>query len=227
MRSKWIWGIVGGILGVSALLFLWAWTAPLSPVNDLDFRPIPSRPSYDSLLSDTASLCLKGVPASHAAVFCIVCEGYPELRETAIELQFGSIPTTMQAQPRFKKGGRQYKIVINNDPDFEGIAYDDIPFNAQVGIVAHEMAHILDYELKSTRQLAGTGFRFILSKKQQAAYEKSIDALTVRKGFGYQLKDWAQYAMYDSKASPDYKEFKRKFYLRPKQIDSLLLHLNE
>jgi len=62
----------------------------------------------------------------------------------------------------------------------------------------------------------------MLSRRGRAKYEKSIDLLTIKKGFGSELKDWAQFSVFDSKANPEYKEFKKTYYLNPKEIDSLI-----
>jgi len=46
--------------------------------------------------------------------------------------------------------------------------------------------------------------------------------LTIERGFGWQLKDWAHYSMEKSFDSEKYKEFKRKVYLDRHEIFRLL-----
>jgi len=52
----------------------------------------------------------------------------------------------------------------------------------------------------------------------QKNYEKSIDYLTIKKGFGWQLWQWSDYALNHSNATESYKDFKRKNYLNPDEI---------
>lgn len=169
---------------------------------------------------------LTGVPEEYEAVFYIACSYFPELSKVPIEINYAPIPTTMQTQPIIgsifgKQSDRKYRISINSKADFEGIFFADIPLNAQVGIVAHELAHVLDFENKNTLQILGTGVKFF-SKKSQARFEKSIDLLTIYKGLGWQLRDWAQYAMFESKASEEYKKFKKNIYLSPSEIEAII-----
>lgn len=165
---------------------------------------------------------VEGLPEQFEDVFYLTLYHYPELSGSSIEVISKPIGTTLQVQPAanfiFKrKSTRSYRIFINSNLDFEGILFKDIPYNAQVGLVAHELAHILDYKYKNTFQIIGTGLKF-LNGNSRGKYEKSIDLLTIYKGLGWQLLDWAQYAMFDSKATEDYKAFKKSNYLNPEEI---------
>jgi hypothetical protein len=80
---------------------------------------------------------------------------YPELKDCKIGFLYSNISTTMSCRPSIKSliiGEREYQIFINDYSDFEGILLQDVPLNAQIGIIGHEIAHILDYE---DRNLAG------------------------------------------------------------------------
>ena len=82
---------------------------------------------------------------------------YPELKETDIEFVHQKLTTTLAARPRmgsvFKKAGkRRYQIFINNHESCE-IPLHAAPFNAQVGVIGHELAHIVDYEKRSTNKM--------------------------------------------------------------------------
>lgn len=169
---------------------------------------------------------ISGISLNHEEAFYLALYYYPELKNTKIIIEEKSIGTTLQTQPMFgsifkNSAKRSYKISLNNNKDFEGVFFDDIPFNAQIGLVAHELAHILDYKHKSTFELIGTGMKF-LSKKGRAKYERSIDRLTVFKGFGWQLRDWADYSFNNSISDEAYKNFKKETYLSVQKIDSLI-----
>jgi len=113
---------------------------------------------------------------------------------------------------------RVYTITINNDLNFKGVLLKDAPFNAQIGVIAHELAHIIDYENKDIIGIIGRGLDY-LSDKDKAKYEQTIDMITIRQGLGWQLYDWSDFVLNKSTASTDYKEFKRKIYMTPEQIE--------
>ena len=75
---------------------------------------------------------------------------YPELEDTKISFRRRELNSTMAARPKgievFRsKGKRHYIIYINDFPSVK-IPPDSIAFNALVGILGHELAHILEYE---------------------------------------------------------------------------------
>ncbi len=191
-------------------------------LDHIQYDRVTPRLTYDSIdgQNDT-QVFVRGVPEKYKVLFSIVCTRFPELANENIRFRLKNINTTMTARPSLMFWKRKYYITINNDDQFRGIHFDRIPFNAQVGLIAHEMCHILDYRHKSWWRLIQTGLGLLIDR-HKIAYEKSIDLLTIKKGFGYQLKDWAQYAMFDGKATPEYKNFKKIHYLNPDQIDSII-----
>jgi hypothetical protein len=161
------------------------------------------------------------LPQGYELPALIAFSYYPQLCTLDVKFAVGKINTTMQCQPRFGslvgKEGRVYEILINDDSTFGGVLLQDVPFNAQIGVIGHELAHIVDYEAHSSLGIAGIGLDY-LSEKGKTRIEHSVDSITVRAGLGWQLYDWAYFVLEQSKASPAYKAFKRKVYLQPKQI---------
>lgn len=164
---------------------------------------------------------INAVPKKYYHLFNEVCFYFPELKNETIELQLNNISTTMQARPKSILKLNSYVVVINSDIKFKGIQFDDVPPNAKLGIIAHELCHLLDYKNKSIVKLAQTGIGFIFSNGR-IKYERAIDLMTIKKGFGKELKDWSQYSIYDSKANEDYKQFKKTNYLNPSEIEKLI-----
>lgn len=145
---------------------------------------------------------------------------YPELKDEHIEFKYSKEATTMAARPVPLSvfGKRRYIILVNNCPEFRGIRLDSVPYNAQVGIVGHELAHIVDYQRQNPFGVLLTLFRYA-DKKRRPLFEKEIDLQTIQRGLGWQLYDWANYAMYlDTTCDEPYKEFKRETYLTPEAI---------
>jgi hypothetical protein len=163
----------------------------------------------------------KSFISSYEKQSLIALSYYPELQMVHIEFIFGNINTTMSCRPTFKSmlyGERHYQIFINNNPEFEGILLQDVPFNAQIGVIGHEFAHVFDYETRSFTGVLQRGLNY-LTRNGKKTYERSIDKLTIQKGLGWQLYDWADFSMYKSeKATDKYKDFKRDIYMSPEEI---------
>lgn len=174
---------------------------------------------------------ISGVPPKHEEPIFLALSYYPELTDIAIEFVFKKIKTTMATRPTIgsylkRTGNRKYRILINDNKEgFDGILFENIPYNGQIGIVSHELAHIVDFEHRNTWQLLGVGVKF-MNKKGRASFEKTIDLLTIYKGMGWQLRDWAACAMGGCPgATPDYVAFKRSNYLSPAEIEKEITKL--
>lgn len=147
---------------------------------------------------------------------------YPDLKDIPIHFVYSHEKTTMASRPdvsSFLKGDRAYNVFINNDTTFEGILLSDVPRKAQIGIIAHELAHILQYESYNTMGIVQLGLMY-MDDESKRLFERETDERTISRGFGEYLKAWAQYSMYDSpKATQEYKEFKKRIYMNPDEIE--------
>lgn len=161
------------------------------------------------------------IPEDYKLSILIALSFYPELQDVEIEFVYQPLKTTMAARPVpasvfQRKGHRSYRIFINSGDDCE-IPLRVIPFNARIGIVGHELAHILDYEQQSGPGIMGTGMSYATARTK-ANFEKRIDELTISKGLGVQLHEWSDFALNHSQASEAYKAFKAETYLQPQEI---------
>jgi len=60
-----------------------------------------------------------------------------------------------------------------------------------------------------------------LHHNSKARFEKTIDRMTIQAGLGKYLHKWAYFALNESDATEQYKEFKRKIYLEPDEIKEI------
>jgi hypothetical protein len=168
-------------------------------------------------------------PQEYEQPILLALSFFPELKDVPITFQHAHISTTMNCQPHIPSllvGKRKYLININQNPNFEGILIQNVPFNAQVGVIGHELAHITDYEAGNVLRIIkrGLDYLFPATKKQ---FEHDIDMLTIRKGLGNQLYDWANYSMYETPhASEKYKQFKQTVYMQPAHIESVFSEID-
>jgi hypothetical protein len=146
---------------------------------------------------------------------------FPELKDYHIVFKYSRIHKTMVCRPKIKsfiKKERNYVICINTNKNFGGVLLKDVPFNAQIGVIGHELGHIIDYEKHTKAGIFTRGIDY-LNKKSKKSFEYKIDSITIEKGLGWQLYDWAQYSMYDNEISTEeYKKFKRETYMQPAMI---------
>ena len=173
---------------------------------------------------DKDSIFIKNVPTEYNKQFTLICNMFSELNETNISLKFRPIGMTMQARPNIWTiigGKREYFVFINTERKKNGLLLEDIPFNAQIGIIAHELCHIIDYHFKSNWEIIKTGLWYF-KKRNQQHYEKAIDYLVIKKGLGHQLRDWSDFVLNEAGLTHKYKKTKETYYLRPDQIDEFI-----
>lgn len=169
----------------------------------------------------------KKVPKEVISNFYTAIGYYPELKDVNIKVRYGNIKTTMQCRPRWdfflqRKEKRSYIIYIGNKrKKASGVMYADLPLNAQVGVMGHELAHIIDYQSMNNIQLTRFGIDYITAKRKKEI-ENRIDLIAIHRGLGYQIKDFSKYVFEESGASLKYLRYKMKFYFRPHQIKEVL-----
>lgn len=150
---------------------------------------------------------------------------YPKLRIAFLIITFSFISVYCYASYyNNTNNDREYTIRINNKADFEGILLKNVPLNAQIGILAHEIAHIVDYEKRNIWGVIDRAFDY-LSDNSKKNFEYEIDSLTIEHGLGWQLYDWSDYALNKSNATEEYKAFKRKIYMSPNDIVNYMKNL--
>lgn len=162
----------------------------------------------------------KSYPSEYEEQFLIALSHYPQLKDVTINLIFDKEKTTMSARPVISSlfcRNRKYNIRINNADSFKGILLSKVPFNAQIGVIGHELAHIVDYEEKSFGQIITTGIGY-LSRKYKRKLEHRIDSETIKQGLGWQLLDWAKFSMDEDNATKKYIRFKKRTYMSPEKI---------
>lgn len=151
--------------------------------------------------------------------FLVPFNKFEDLHGCRIRIKTKKIKTTMAARPGIwtlfsGKRNRQYIIHVNSDKNFDGVLLSMVPSQAQIGLFAHELMHIRDYESRKVAGVIRRGLQY-LSKDGKRKLEHYTDGLTISAGFGEQLFQWAAYVLYDSSASDKYKDFKSEIYMSP------------
>ena len=155
--------------------------------------------------------------------FYVALNRYPELHHRSITVKLKSISSTMQAQPipNFivkRKNKRAYRIFVNDNPERTGINYQDLSFNALVGWIGHEFAHLIDYSSMNNRELLGFIASYVFDKREMRKTERQADKETIKRGLGIQLLDGVEFFEKNNKVSKRYCKRKKKNYLSEEEI---------
>jgi hypothetical protein len=150
---------------------------------------------------------------------------FPKIDGAKIEFREKRINSTMSCAPKItsllrSRTKRVYRININSCANFSGANFAQLPLEAQIGILGHEFAHVLDYHSRSTFGVIFRGIQYIFPASR-AKFEKSIDIATIEAGMGRYLYVWAHYALYESGATQSYIRYKKKIYLLPDEIKQI------
>ena len=76
---------------------------------------------------------------------------FPELQKAHIKFKYGKISTTLNARPTIgslffrKRENRRYVVRINSAKKENCIQLSNVAYNAQIGVLAHEFSHFIDY----------------------------------------------------------------------------------
>ena len=138
----------------------------------------------------------------------------------------------MAAQPRFWsifrcRSRRKYQIIINKDESSQQARLiHAVPFDAKVGVLGHELAHILSYSSKSGWQITWVGIRY-LNKKYRKRMERETDSVTISRGLGWQLYMYAYYIIYNADIDDAYRQYKLNYYMKPEEIYQALTEFHE
>lgn len=154
---------------------------------------------------------------------------YPELKNVPITFRYCDIKTTMEVRPEYfsalKSSNRKYIISIGTNTHKQSVLLNETSFNAQIGVIGHELAHIMDFEQRSVKSLLILAFKYTVLG-DWAKYERSIDRLAIIRGFGWQEVEFANFVQNKSNASVKYKKFKKANYLSAVEIENEIVNMN-
>lgn len=141
----------------------------------------------------------KVILEKYEAQILIALSYYPELKNTKIEFRVKKTKTPLTSKPSMlslfssaKK--RKYYVTISEQSNtyLAPILFKNLSFNAQIGLLGHELAHIANYRQKGFGKMFNIIGIEIFSKKQVDKFEYNTDIVCINHGLGYQLLDWSK-----------------------------------
>lgn len=161
-----------------------------------------TKDSVANYLTNTTSVVNKQIPSELETVIKLALLYYPELVNTHIKVCVKKQSSALTARPTLlaifqKPANRKYIITISNKvaPQFTPILLSNLSFNAQVGVIGHELSHIADYSSKPRAYFA-TLLRIQLSQNTINKFEYATDMRCIAHGLGYQLLAWSTEVRY-------------------------------
>jgi len=170
----------------------------------------------------------KGLPEGFEKAALIAYSAYPELKDVHIDMELTTSGAPMESNFSFWSllgpgKDRKYRILLNNGEDtlFDPVLLRELPFDAQVGILAHELGHVAYYHQLNTLQIAKWGLMYLVSDDFRARHEKSTDLMPVYHGLGSQIYQYHYYIRHDATTRPLYDTFGKfvdRYYLTDEEV---------
>lgn len=221
---------------LSALLSV-ALTVVLQRVDPAQERPDTEIYSFADTLAnrtyDLDSLLAiighnKGLAKGFELAGAIAYSAYPQLKEVEIDMLLTQSGPPMMADMNIwrlfgPKKNRQYLILLNDAKNtfFEPILLRSLPFDAQVGILAHELGHVAYYHQLNLFQIGKWGLNYLWNDEFHATHERTTDLMPVYHGLGSQIYQYAYFVRNDPSCKDFYikeKGFMDKYYMTDMEL---------
>lgn len=127
--------------------------------------------------------------------------------------------STMQAQPvitlqSLLSGVKKYKIILGvYVRDSENIKVADLPEDVLIGWFAHELGHLVDYEIRSNHSMVVYGLKYIFSRRFKRKVEHEADYIAIKNGFHEEIIATKKYIFEHKQIDNGYKNKLKNYYL--------------
>ena len=170
----------------------------------------------------------KGLPEGFEIAAAIAYSAYPELKDATIDMTLTPDGAPMEATIDISSlfvpwQNRRYRILLNNGQQtfFDPILLRALPFDAQVGILAHELGHVAYYDKLNILQFGKWGLMYLRSEEFRTTHERTTDLMPIYHGLGSQIYQYAHFVRYDSSCQAFYqaeKDFMDAYYMTDREL---------
>ena len=141
----------------------------------------------------------KEIPTEFERPILAALSHFPELKDTNIIFRIKKAYTPLTTKPEFSsvfkpKDHRTYIITISNETadTLTRLLFKNLTFEEQVGIMGHELSHVVDFDSKNFPQEVGNGIAHI-SKKYVDKMEFNTDRICIMHGLGKYLEAYSMH----------------------------------
>lgn len=166
----------------------------------------------------------KIIPAEYEKAILTALSHYPELKYTKIHFKKTNRSATpygtMPSPNSFLRPSARRKYIVTllekaNAP-VKNVLFKNLPFDAQVAVIAHELIHVLQFSKCSVPELFKLSVLYLFPWFRKRI-ERGADIGAIEHGFGNNLYKHAMYI----RSIPGYLEERpeiNKYYLKPEEI---------
>lgn len=172
----------------------------------------------------------KKLPLRYEKQALVALSFYPELQNIKVKFKikkkvapFISRPTVWSTFFR-SPHKRTYLIIISDKtlPMLEPILMRNMPYNAQIGVLGHELGHTADFINRKLGKMLNVVFGN-LSWKYMDRFEFETDRRAIQHGLGHQILSWSEYAVKSLRINEPQQGklagiMERERYMRPQTI---------
>ncbi len=123
----------------------------------------------------------------------IALSHYPSLKDTKIQVVYKNTRTPLYARPHLgnffrKEENHVYRLIVDRKSDH----VRGKSLNAQVGVFAHELGHLIFYKQKNLFGIIGYALNYGIRKNYRLKDEKRRDQEVIEHGLSWQLYHFAE-----------------------------------
>lgn len=175
----------------------------------------------------------KNIPDIIREEVLIALSHYPELADTRIDFVFRKdiLKSFMQAQPKWYgifQGKRRRRYIVKITPALQlknkSIPVEELPTDALVGWIGHELGHIMDYETRTGVGLIRFGIGYLTSEKYLKKAEQTADLFAINHQLGSEILSTKHFILKHADIPLAYKERIRRLYMSPEEV---MEHIDE
>ena len=179
----------------------------------------------------------KEYPQLYETQILIALSYYPELRNTPIHFRIKERHTPLSTRSSWAgllktEERRGYVVTISDSTEgmLTPILFQHLPFNAQIGVIGHELGHVIEFSSMAVLNIMGHAASNV-SSKYVDHFEFKTDSICIAHGLGYQLLAWSNYvrqAMHKYNwdgADNVHKPMTRERYMNPETIEKRIQQL--
>ncbi|PCJ26625.1 MAG: hypothetical protein COA96_04715 [SAR86 cluster bacterium] len=161
-----------------------------------EYTEIEQRPHFDSLNAEFG--VNKDLPPNFELQALLALSHYPELRDVKIRFIVDDVSIPLSSRPHWSSllrsaKNRTYLVIIDSSLEGtrEALLLKNQPFNAQVGIIGHELSHTVYYLNRSFFGIAADALCQLSDCR--IGFERATDSRLIGYGLGWQRFDHASF----------------------------------
>jgi hypothetical protein len=141
----------------------------------------------------------KEIPKQFEKPILTALSYFPELKDVRIVFKIKKAYTPLTTRPNFagvfkRRNHRTYIITISDQSidTLKPLLFQNLTFEQQVGVIGHELSHVVDFNSKNFLQTIGVGIGHI-SKGYLDKMEFNTDGICIQHGLGKYLLAYSKH----------------------------------